>query len=35
VAGSLEEVLNKYEHQIGADLSQQELADLVTFLKSL
>jgi len=34
-AGSLEEVLSKYEHQIGADLSQQELADLVTFLKSL
>jgi YVTN family beta-propeller protein len=34
-AKSLEEVLQKFKHQVRDDLSSEELADLLTFLRSL
>jgi YVTN family beta-propeller protein len=34
-AGSLEEVFTRFQHQIEGDLPEQELAALVTFLRSL
>lgn len=34
-AASLEDVFHKYKHQLGRDLSAAELADLLSFLRSL